>query len=113
MYCGATENEIALADLKEALTLKPDDKLIRREYNKLKSELDRQRVKDTKQFSGLFNRGRVVEDEDTTNNSHCSSMTVEEALKSLKDAESACQVLFYKHVISIVGVIIFICVEIL
>lgn len=94
MYCGVTENEIALADLKHAVSLKPSDPLIKREYVKLKRELEQQRVKDTKQFGGLFNRGRVVQDGDLRGDDDAGSgrMSVDEALKSLKDAESACQV---------------------
>jgi hypothetical protein len=101
MCCGATENEIALADLKQALALQPTDKIIKREYVKLKGELDRQRVKDSKQFGGLFERGRVVEEEAEERGEggggrqpagSGSGMTVEEALRSLKDAESACKV---------------------
>ena len=97
MYCGATENEVALKDLKQALSLKPEDKLIRREYVKLKRELEKQHVKDSKQFGGLFDRGRVVEDAGNADMSSIhdesqSRMTVEEALQSLKDAESTCQV---------------------
>jgi hypothetical protein len=94
--CGATENVLALADLKQALALQPADKLLRREYSKLKSDLDQQRVKDTKQFGGLFERGRVVQEgqggEGKEDRSTGSGMSVEEALSSLKDAESACQV---------------------
>mmetsp|Transcript_29363 Transcript_29363/g.49563 ORF Transcript_29363/g.49563 Transcript_29363/m.49563 type:complete len:630 (+) Transcript_29363:140-2029(+) len=93
VYCGVTENEIALADLKHAVSLKPSDPLIKREYVKLKRELEQQRVKDTKQFGGLFNRGRVVQDGDLRGDDDAGSgrMSVDEALKSLKDAESACQ----------------------
>ena len=99
MYCGATENEMALADLKRALALRPDDKIIRREYHQLKGELDNQRVKDTKQFGGLFERGQIVEEGSETaaaaargGGEASGRMTVEEALSSLKDAESACKV---------------------
>lgn len=93
VYCGVTENELALADLKRAVSLKPTDPLIKREYVKLKRELEQQRVKDTKQFGGLFDRGRVVQDGDVRSDDDTDSgrMSVDEALKSLKDAESACQ----------------------
>jgi hypothetical protein len=94
-----TENEIALADLKRALTIQPSDPLIKKEYTKLKRELDQQRAKDSKQFGGLFDRGRVVvEDEVKTNKGgvheelNGGRMTVEDALRNLKDAESACKV---------------------
>ena len=99
VYCGVTENEIALADLKRALTIQPSDPLIKKEYTKLKRELDQQRAKDSKQFGGLFDRGRVVvEDEVKTNKGgvheelNGGRMTVEDALRNLKDAESACKV---------------------
>lgn len=93
MYCGATENEMALKDLKAALALQPGDPMLRREYTTLKGELDAQRSKDSRQFGGLFERGRVVEEGGgTVTGGRGGAMTVEEALRSLKDAESACQV---------------------
>lgn len=88
MHCGATENEMALVDLKKAVQASPKDKIIKREYLNLKTELEKQQQRDSQQFGGLFKRGRIVEDVPNIATAN-HGMTLEDAMRSLKDAESA------------------------
>lgn len=54
--CGTTENLLALADLKRAVALKPDDSMLTSAYAELKISLSEQKKKDKKTFAHLFER---------------------------------------------------------
>jgi hypothetical protein len=54
--CGTTDNLLALADLKKAVSLKPDDSMLTSAYAELKITLSEQKKKDKKTFSNLFER---------------------------------------------------------
>eukprot|EP00602_Paraphysomonas_sp_CaronLab_P005723 CAMPEP_0185030514 /NCGR_PEP_ID=MMETSP1103-20130426/17517_1 /TAXON_ID=36769 /ORGANISM="Paraphysomonas bandaiensis, Strain Caron Lab Isolate" /LENGTH=499 /DNA_ID=CAMNT_0027565687 /DNA_START=1 /DNA_END=1497 /DNA_ORIENTATION=+ len=96
LSCGSTDNEMALTDLKRALTVDPSDTTVKRAYMKLKNELTAQKRKDLKTFGGLFDRGLVYTTEDNGSTSlsfsdaenNTTSMTLEEAFQRLQDMES-------------------------
>jgi hypothetical protein len=55
-YCGTVENQMALEDLKRAVSIKPDDPMLTATYADLKITLAEQKKKDKQTFSNLFNR---------------------------------------------------------
>jgi tetratricopeptide (TPR) repeat protein len=60
---GATEVELAVADLVKAAALAPDDTAVRKLLAQLRADCRRQRAADKRTFSGMFERGAVVEAE--------------------------------------------------
>ena len=64
MSSGATEEEMALADLKKAAKLDPTNKQIRVNLAKLVERRKTQQATDKRNFAGMFDRGEVVAEEE-------------------------------------------------
>jgi hypothetical protein len=57
---GATEAELAVADLTKAAALAPEDTAVRKLLAQLRADCRRQRAADKRTFTGMFERGAVV-----------------------------------------------------
>lgn len=60
----AYEHDCAIKDLAEAAKIEPDNKIVDKLLTQLRGERKVQRDKDTKTFSGMFNRGELYRKED-------------------------------------------------
>lgn len=58
---SAIDEELAMMDLRAAITLNPNNKQARKQLNELRLRIRSQRTKDRDAFSGLFSRGEVYD----------------------------------------------------
>lgn len=61
---GGLEHEMALEDLKKAAEIDPADAMVTKELTRLRVTLKRQKARDKETFSGMFDRGAVVDEEE-------------------------------------------------
>eukprot|EP01038_Epipyxis_sp_PR26KG_P010231 gene10231-13763_t len=90
LSCGTIDNQQALKDLKQALSIDSTNKSVLTAYKKLKNELSKQINIDKKVFNNLFDREDGINNNNNNNNdSNQDTMTYQEALDQLADMESA------------------------
>lgn len=61
---GASEYEMGIKDLKKAYYLNPTNNEIKSKYNSVITQYNNQKKKDKEQFSGLFNRGEIIKNDE-------------------------------------------------